>query len=71
MHKCERRARQRDACWPGPLPQTVTFSGPAQVEDAQITADTPAVPNGTGASINIDGQTPHAHGLMKFPNAHR
>lgn len=48
-------------------PQTVVFSGPAQVEDAQITADTPTAANGNGASINVDGQTPHAHGLMRFP----
>ena len=48
-------------------PQTVVFSGPAQVEDAQITADTPTLANGDGASVNVDGQTPHAHGLMKFP----
>jgi hypothetical protein len=48
-------------------PQTVVFSGPLQVEDAQIAAETPATPDGDGPSINIDGQTPHAHGLMKFP----
>ena len=48
-------------------PQTVVFSGPLQVEDAQITADTPGAADGNGAAINIDGQAPHAHGLMKFP----
>ena len=47
--------------------QSVIFSGPAQVEDAQITADAPTTTNGGGASINVDGQTPHAHGLLKFP----
>ena len=51
----------------GGPPQTMTFSGPAHVEDAQITADTPTLSNGTGISINVDGQTPHAHGLMRFP----
>jgi hypothetical protein len=50
----------------GPL-QSAVFSGPAQVEDAQITADTPTVANGSGAVINVDGQTPHAHGLLRFP----
>jgi hypothetical protein len=48
-------------------PLTATFSGPAQVQDAQITLETPATPNGDGLSINVDGQTPHAHGLMRFP----
>jgi len=48
-------------------PQTATFTGPTQVEDAQITADTPATPNGSAAAINVDGQTPHAHGLLRFP----
>lgn len=51
----------------GGPPQTVAFSGPSQIQDAQITADTPTTANGSGATINIDGQTPHAHGLMRFP----
>jgi Bacterial Ig domain/Calcineurin-like phosphoesterase len=50
----------------GGAPRTVVFSGP-QIEDAQITADTPTFADGSGASINVDGQSPHAHGLMKFP----
>lgn len=48
-------------------PVTVVLSGPTQVEDAQITADTPATPNGSGLAINVDGQAPHAHGLLRFP----
>ena len=52
----------------GGPPQTVVFSGPAQVEDAQITADTPTLADGSSLSINVDGQTPHAHGLLKFPS---
>jgi hypothetical protein len=48
-------------------PQTVVFSGSSQVQDAQITAETPATPDGSGAAINVDGQSPHAHGLLKFP----
>jgi hypothetical protein len=48
-------------------PKTTVFSGPAQIEDAQLTADTPTTPNGQGASLNIDGQAPHAHAVMKFP----
>jgi hypothetical protein len=51
----------------GGPPQTAVFSGPSQVDDAQITSDTPTTPNGTGASINVDGLTPHAHGLLRFP----
>lgn len=48
-------------------PNTVTFSGPSQVEDAEISADAPAVNNGTGTGVNVDGLSPHAHGLMRFP----
>lgn len=51
----------------GDPPQTLVFSGPLQVEDAQIAADTPTTPAGSAASISVDGQSPHAHGLMKFP----
>ncbi|MEQ1574127.1 MAG: Ig-like domain-containing protein [Vicinamibacterales bacterium] len=51
----------------GGPPQTVVFSGPAQVKDAQMTADSPTLSDGSAASINIDGQSPHSHGLMKFP----
>lgn len=49
-------------------PKTTVFSGPSQIEDAQLTADTPATPNGQGTSLNVDGQAPHAHVVMKFPN---
>ena len=52
----------------GGPPQTVVLSGPAQVEDAQVTADTPTLADGNGLAINVDGQTPHAHGLLKFPS---
>ena len=48
-------------------PLTATFSGPTQIQDAQITFETPATPNGNGLSINVDGLTPHAHGLIRFP----
>ena len=51
----------------GGVPQTTTLSGQGLVVDAQITADTPSTPAPSGLSINVDGQTPHAHGLMKFP----
>jgi hypothetical protein len=51
----------------GGTPRTAVFSGPALVEDTQITADTPTASAGDAPSINIDGQTPHAHGLIKFP----
>ena len=51
----------------GDPPRTAVFSGPAQIDDAQIVADTPTVADGSGLSLNVDGQTPHAHALMKFP----
>ena len=51
----------------GDAPRTATFSGPIQIEDAQITADAPTTANGTGLSLNVDGQAPHAHALVKFP----
>jgi len=51
----------------GGAPRTAVFSGPTQVEDAQITADTPTIADGANVTINVDGQTPHAHALMKFP----
>jgi hypothetical protein len=54
------------ALYAGPPPQTAVFSGASQVQDAQITSGT-VVADGSGASINVDGVTPHAHGLMKFP----
>jgi hypothetical protein len=51
----------------GDAPRTVQFTGPTRVQDAQLTADTPTVAAGAGLAINVDGQTPHAHGLLKFP----
>jgi hypothetical protein len=51
----------------GGPPRTVTFAGPAQIDDAEIVADTPTVASGSGGSLNVDGQTPHAHVLMRFP----
>ncbi len=51
----------------GGAPQTLAFSGAAATVDAQITADTPTVPAASGLAINVDGQGPHAHGLMAFP----
>jgi len=48
----------------------LTFSGPTQTEDAQIEADNPDANFGadTYTAINVDGQTPHAHAVMRFPN---
>jgi hypothetical protein len=51
----------------GGPPQTTVFTGPAQIEDATISADAPTLADGGGAAINVDGQTPHGHGLMRFP----
>jgi hypothetical protein len=51
----------------GGPPVTVTFSGPSQIEDTQISADTPTATAGASDSVNVDGQAPHAHGLLKVP----
>jgi hypothetical protein len=51
----------------GGPPRTLSFSGAAQVEDTQITADQPTVNSGSALALNVDGQTPHAHALIKFP----
>ena len=48
--------------------QIATFSGPAETHDAQISADQPDTNYGSGTSINVDGLTPHAHAVIKFPN---
>jgi len=42
------------------------LGSPASVEDAQITESTPSTPDGESASINVDGENPHAHALIKF-----
>jgi VCBS repeat-containing protein len=52
----------------GDAPKTAVFSGPGQIDDAQVVADTPTVSDGGALSLNVDGQTPHAHALMKFPS---
>jgi hypothetical protein len=51
----------------GGPPETAMFTGPSQIQDAQISADTPTTPNGAAAAVNVDGLTPHVHGLIKFP----
>jgi len=52
----------------GTAPQTVTFSGSADTDDSQISADQPDVNFGSEISINVDGANPHAHGVIKFPD---
>jgi alkaline phosphatase len=47
---------------------TVTFSGSAATDDAQISADSPNTNYGAVTPINVDGLTPHAHSVIKFPN---
>jgi alkaline phosphatase len=49
-------------------PNMVTFSGSAATDDAQISADNPNTNYGSAVSINVDGATPHAHAVIKFPN---
>lgn len=48
--------------------QVATFSGPAQTDDAQISADSPNSNYGGALSINVDALSPHAHAVVKFPN---
>jgi hypothetical protein len=61
----------------GSSPETATFSGPADTDDAQLYAtDDSATPEvegpdtnaGTAANINVDGANPHAHAVIKFIN---
>ncbi|MDO8560451.1 MAG: DNRLRE domain-containing protein [bacterium] len=40
----------------------------AATDDTYISADAPNTNYGSAADMNIDGLTPHAHGLIKFPN---
>ncbi len=47
--------------------KTVAFSGMAATEDGQLNADAPAVNYGSATSITVDGETPHAHGVVRFP----
>ncbi len=51
----------------GDPPTTINFSGPTQIDDAQIVADSPTLADGSGLSLNVDGQSPHAHALVKVP----
>ena len=51
----------------GVAPQTVEFSGPTQMEDTQLNADTPAVNSGAATSVNVDAAAPHAHAVLKVP----
>ncbi|MBN2270186.1 MAG: tandem-95 repeat protein [Sedimentisphaerales bacterium] len=48
--------------------QVATFSGSADTDDAQISADSPNSNYGGATSINVDGLSPHAHAVIKFPN---
>ncbi len=52
----------------GNQPQTATFSGAAVTDDAQISADSPNTNYAGATEINVDGLSPHAHGVIKFPN---
>jgi len=52
----------------GNQPQTATFSGATETDDSQISADNPNTNFGSSTEINVDGLSPHAHGVIKFPN---
>jgi hypothetical protein len=56
------------ALYIGNQPQALTFSGSAQTEDAQISADNPDTNFGSDATIKVDGLSPNAHGVIKFLN---
>ncbi len=49
-------------------PITTTFTGPEEIDDAQISSDNSGTNYGSSVSINIDGDNPHAHAVIKFPN---
>jgi hypothetical protein len=51
----------------GGAPRIVTFSGPGQSEDAEISAATPGSNLGGALLVRVDGQSPHAHTLLRFP----
>jgi len=51
----------------GDPPVTTVFAGPAQIVDTQLTAGTPSTPAGSAVAITVDGQSPHAHGLISAP----
>jgi hypothetical protein len=57
----------RATLYVGGATQTLVFSGAAQTDDAQISADAPSTNYGAAFSINVDGLSPHAHAVMKFP----
>ena len=61
----------------GSTPETVTFSGPTNTDDAQLyatddsstgEAEGPDTNAGTAVNINVDGSNPHAHAVIKFLN---
>jgi hypothetical protein len=68
---------QEAALYVGEVPVTITFSGADDTDDAQLYAtDDSATPEvegpdtnaGTAATINVDGDNPHAHAVIKFLN---
>jgi hypothetical protein len=56
------------ALYVGGSTTTVTFSGPTETDDAQISANSPNSNYGSLETINVDGYNPHAHAVIKFPN---
>ena len=40
----------------------------SQTDDTQLNANSPTTNYGSLTEINVDGQGPHAHGIIKFPN---
>jgi hypothetical protein len=58
------------ALYVGYSPQTVTFSGQNQTDDAEISADNPNSNYGGEylSGINVDGSGPHCHAVIKFPD---
>ena len=52
----------------GDPPGTATFTGPAQVLDTQLTADTPTTPAGSGTTVKVDGLSPHCPRTARVPH---
>ncbi len=51
----------------GNEPGTAVFSGPAETEDAHLSAADPDSNFGAALALNVDGENPHSHGVIQFP----
>lgn len=51
----------------GGEPDTLVFRGPAETEDATLSATDPGVNAGDDVMLYVDGEGPHAHAVIRFP----